>query len=79
LVDKDDFEALEQEKPAWLGNAATKSLFVIKQAIDYGSQVPLKVGLQFEHMGYAINSQSEDVIEGVTAFLQKRKPKFTGK
>ena len=79
LVDNDDFEDVVHEKAAWLGNAATKSLFVIKQAIDYGSQVPLKVGLQFEHMGYAINSQSEDVIEGVTAFLQKRKPKFTGK
>ncbi len=79
LVDNDDFEDLLHEKAAWLGNAATKSLFVIKQAIDYGTQVPLKVGLQFEHLGYAINSQSEDVIEGVTAFLQKRKPKFTGK
>ena len=79
LVDNDDFEDLVHEKATWLGNAATKSLFVIKKAIDYGTQVPLNVGLQFEHLGYAVNSQSKDVTEGVTAFLQKRKPKFTGK
>jgi len=79
LVDNDKFEEVVHEKASWLGNAPTKSLFVIKKAIDYGSQVPLNVGLQFEYLGYAVNSQSKDVIEGVTAFLQKRKPKFTGK
>ncbi|MHA1670520.1 MAG: enoyl-CoA hydratase/isomerase family protein [Promethearchaeota archaeon] len=78
LVDNDNFEEFVHEKATWLGNAATKSLFVIKKAIDYGTQVPLNLGLQFEHLGYAVNSQSKDVIEGVTAFLQKREPKFTG-
>jgi len=34
---------------------------------------------KFEHLGYAVNSQSKDLVEGVTAFLQKREPKFTGK
>lgn len=78
LVDNDKFEEVVHEKAAWLGNAATKSLFVIKKAIDYGTQAPLNLGLQFEHLGYAVNSQSKDVNEGVTAFLQKRNPKFTG-
>jgi len=78
LVDNDKFEEYVHEKATWLGNAPTKSLFVIKKAIDYGTQAPLNLGLQFEHLGYAVNSQSKDVIEGVTAFLQKREPKFTG-
>ncbi len=78
LVDDDKFEAVVHEKASWIGNAATKSLFVIKKAIDYGTQAPLNLGLQFEYLGYAVNSQSKDVIEGVTAFLQKRQPKFTG-
>jgi enoyl-CoA hydratase/3-hydroxyacyl-CoA dehydrogenase len=78
LVDTENFEEFLHEKATWLGNAPTKSLFVIKKAIDYGTQAPLNVGLQFEYLGFAVNSQSKDVIEGVTAFLQKRKPKFTG-
>jgi enoyl-CoA hydratase/3-hydroxyacyl-CoA dehydrogenase len=79
LVDNDKFEEFVNEKASWLGNAATNSLFVIKKCIDYGTQVPLNVGLQFEQMGFAINSTSKDVIEGVSAFLQKRQPKFKGK
>jgi enoyl-CoA hydratase/3-hydroxyacyl-CoA dehydrogenase len=79
LVDDIKFEDFVHEKASWLGNAATNSLFVIKKCIDYGTQVPLNVGLQFEQMGYAINSTSKDVIEGVSAFLQKREPKFKGK
>lgn len=79
LADDDKFEDLVHEKASWLGNAATNSLFLIKKCIDYGSQVPLNVGLQFEHLGFAVNSMSKDVIEGVSAFLQKRQPKFRGK
>ncbi|MFX1257424.1 MAG: enoyl-CoA hydratase/isomerase family protein [Promethearchaeota archaeon] len=78
LVDENNFEVLLHEKASWLGNAATNSLFVIKKCIDYGTQIPLNIGLQFEQMGYSINSQSKDVEEGVSAFLQKRAPKFTG-
>ena len=78
LTDEEEFEDFVHEKASWLGNAATNSLFVIKKSIQYGTQVPLNIGLQFEHLGYGINSQSKDVIEGVTAFLQKREPKFKG-
>ncbi|MFX1320154.1 MAG: enoyl-CoA hydratase/isomerase family protein [Promethearchaeota archaeon] len=79
VVDDDKFEDFVHERASWLGNAATNSLFIIKKSIDYGTQVPLRIGLQFEQMGYAINSRSKDVTEGVTAFLEKRKPKFQGK
>ena len=79
LVDDDKFEDFVHERASWLGNAATNSLFLIKKSIDYGTQVPLNIGLQFEQMGYAINTRSKDVAEGVTAFLEKRTPKFQGK
>ena len=79
LVDDDEFEDFVSEKASELGNAATNSLFIIKKSIDYGTQVPLRIGLQFEQMGYAINSRSDDVAEGVDAFLEKRTPHFQGK
>ena len=79
VVDDEKFEDFVHERASWLGNAATNSLFLIKKSIDYGTQTPLKIGLQFEQMGYAINSRSKDVAEGVNAFLEKRTPKFEGK
>ncbi|MFX0057006.1 MAG: enoyl-CoA hydratase/isomerase family protein [Candidatus Hodarchaeota archaeon] len=79
IVDDDKFEDFVHEKASWLGNAATNSLFLIKKSIDYGTQTPLNIGLQFEQMGYAINTRSKDVAEGVNAFLEKRKPNFQGK
>jgi enoyl-CoA hydratase/3-hydroxyacyl-CoA dehydrogenase len=79
IVDDEEFEDFVYEKASWLGSAATNSLFLIKKSIDYGTQTPLNIGLQFEQMGYAINTRSKDVAEGVNAFLEKRKPKFIGK
>jgi enoyl-CoA hydratase/3-hydroxyacyl-CoA dehydrogenase len=78
VVNDDQFEDFVHEKASWLGNAPTNSLFLIKKSIDYGTQTPLNIGLQFEHLGYAINTRSKDVAEGVSAFLEKRTPKFQG-
>ncbi len=79
LADDDKFEDLVHEKATALGNSATNSLFVIKKCINYGTQVPLNVGLQLEQLAFGVNSRSKDVVEGVTAFLEKRPPKFKGK
>ncbi len=79
LVDDEKFEDFVHEKASWLGNAATNSLYVIKKCVHYGTQAPLNVGLQFEHMSYAMNTTSKVATEGVSAFLEKRTPKFQGK
>jgi enoyl-CoA hydratase/carnithine racemase len=78
IVDDDKFEDYLHEKMKWLGEAATGSLAIIKKCIRYGTQVPLNVGLQFEQMGFGINSAAKDIREGISAFLQKREPKFKG-
>lgn len=74
----EEFEKLVHEKASWLGNAATTSLYVIKKAVKFGTQVPLKVGLMFEQFGFGINSASSDVMEGINSFLKRKEPKFTG-
>lgn len=51
-----------------------------KYAIDKGLQASsLKEGLAYEVEAIKVLSQSEDLKEGMTAFLEKRHPRFTGK
>ncbi|UCD02062.1 MAG: enoyl-CoA hydratase/isomerase family protein [Promethearchaeota archaeon] len=76
--DGEEFEKLIHEKASWLGNAPTTALMLIKKSAKFGTQVPLKIGLLMEQMGFGINSASSDVREGIDAFLRKREPKFTG-
>ncbi len=74
----EEFEKLIHEKASWLGNAATTSLYVIKKAVKFGTQIPIEIGNIFEMLGFGVNAGSKDVNEGIMAFLQKREPKFTG-
>ena len=49
-----------------------------KQALNLSSRVPLDAGLAFESTAQGILFDSKDKVEGMTAFLEKRPPKFQG-
>ena len=49
-----------------------------KIALNASARVDLDSGLLIETLAQALCYGSEDKIEGTTAFLEKRKPKFTG-
>jgi enoyl-CoA hydratase len=49
-----------------------------KLALNASARVDLDSGLLIETLAQAICYDSEDKREGTTAFLEKRKPKFTG-
>jgi enoyl-CoA hydratase len=49
-----------------------------KSALNASAQMPLAAGLVFESTAQAITFESRDKVEGTTAFLEKRKPRFTG-
>lgn len=78
LVDANEFEEKVHELAKRIGNSATTSLMVIKKALRYGTQVPLNIGLQFEQLGFGVNSASQDVAEGIRAFLRRKEPDFKG-
>ncbi len=60
------------------GNAPV-SVRQAKKAIHHGLDVDLKTGLAFEIEAYNRTVVTEDRFEGVKAYAEKRKPKFTGK
>ncbi len=54
------------------------SMKAIKNCIDRGFDVDLKTGHFMEADGFALAISSPDGKEGMTAFLEKRKPEFKG-
>jgi methylglutaconyl-CoA hydratase len=59
--------------------SAPIALAQAKLAIDTGLQVDLQSGLSLESAAYAVTLPTEDRLEGLAAFREKRKPRFVGK
>ena len=51
----------------------------ILDAVLQGGETAIDQGLEFETQGFALAFSTEDMREGTTAFLEKRKPQFTGR
>ena len=76
-------------KEAYLGEAlrlahaiAEKSpvaLRLAKEAVNRAYDGPLQLGVEYERQAFALALSSEDGLEGLTAFLEKRKPQFRGR
>ena len=50
-----------------------------KYAINYGLEVDLHSGLAIESNAYWVTIPTEDRLEGLAAFREKRKPVYKGK
>ncbi|MBP1449296.1 MAG: enoyl-CoA hydratase/isomerase family protein, partial [Thermoproteus sp.] len=75
-------ERLEQEARALALKLAEKppiALAMAKAAVNFGYEAPLWVGLDAEAAHFGVVFSTEDLYEGVSAFLQKRRPQFKGK
>jgi len=54
------------------------ALRLAKTSLNLSSQLPLGAGLLYESTAQAITFDSKDKEEGTSAFLEKRRPRFTG-
>jgi enoyl-CoA hydratase/carnithine racemase len=50
-----------------------------KQAVLAADETPLSAGLDHERRLYELSMATEDRVEGMTAFLEKRRPEFRGR
>ena len=81
-VQKDHAEALEKAKEIADIIGSEKGPIGIraaKQAISHGINMDLASALQFEETCYAKTLPTEDRLEGLRAFAEKRKPVYKGK
>ena len=62
-------------KIASMGRVSLRSA---KESVQTASNVDLETGLKFENDAFALCLASSDAKEGTSAFLEKRKPQFTG-
>ncbi|HKT21198.1 MAG TPA: enoyl-CoA hydratase-related protein, partial [Nitrososphaerales archaeon] len=58
---------------------APVAVMLAKTLLNKGSEVPMDDGLEMEAMAAGLLFATEDLREGVSAFLGKRKPQFKGK
>ncbi|GIX35581.1 MAG: enoyl-CoA hydratase [Lysobacteraceae bacterium] len=62
-----------------LAGLAPQALRGVLDAVLTGGESALATGLEFETQAFAVAFSTADMREGTTAFLERRKPSFTGR
>jgi 2-(1,2-epoxy-1,2-dihydrophenyl)acetyl-CoA isomerase len=78
-VPAEEFEAFVKKIAVKMANMPTKALGLIKKAFNASLTNDLKEQLALESDLQITASETEDYEEGVTAFLEKRKPNYKGR
>jgi len=73
-----DLDATVDNLCARLAEMGPLALRMAKIAMNNGIQADLRTGLEMEGRCYTETFNTEDRLEGMNAFLQKRKPQFKG-
>jgi enoyl-CoA hydratase/carnithine racemase len=75
-------EELDQAVDELVEDLAGKSPLIVrlgKESFHRAQDMSFEDALSYLHSMLTVNLESEDVIEGITAFAQKRKPEWKGR
>lgn len=79
VVPLDELDTTVNAMAARMAAAAPIALRKIKQGLNHGMNSDLASALDFEAVNQGECFNSDDFMEGVTSFLEKRKPNFQGR
>ena len=78
VVEADNFTARVGELAAQLAAMPTRGIGMTKRLFDRAGESTLEEQLELEAQLQSVATKTDDFREGVTAFLEKREPRFTG-
>ena len=79
IVRADDFPARAAELASQLATMPTRGIGMTKRLFDHAAESTLEEQLEWEAQLQSAATKTDDFREGVTAFLEKREPKFEGR
>lgn len=79
LVEVEQLDATVNAIAQQLANSAPHAIRGVLDAVLIGGEASIDMGLDYESQAFAVCISTEDMREGTAAFLEKRKPSFTGK
>ncbi len=79
VVPAAELEAETMQLAAQLANAAPLALRGMLDCVNIGGECGIEEGLEYESAQFGLIFSTEDMREGTTAFLERRKPVFSGR
>lgn len=79
VVPTDKFAETVREFASELATKAPIALKIAKSLINKGADISLNAAIALEREGFSVVGSTEDLQEGVSAFIEKRKPVFKGR
>ena len=76
--ENDEFPNAVREFAAKLAKSSPIAYKLAKYVLNRAADAPTAVGLELEAMAFGLVTSTEDVFEGLQAFMEKREPKFKG-
>ena len=76
--ENDAFPAAVKAFAEKLAKGPPIALRLAKHVLNRAADVPLEAALEAEAMAFGHVTSTEDIFEGIQAFMEKREPKFKG-